>query len=78
MTAGAECFTDKEGFTEMMKRNLAVFASALMLAAAVSGCGKSVTLDGTETAATLDDTTNMTLGEFNLMLRYQEIGRAHV
>lgn len=55
-----------------MKRNLAVFASALMLAAAVSGCGKSVTLDGTETAATLDDTTNMTLGEFNLMLRYQE------
>ena len=55
-----------------MKRNLAVFASALMLAAAVSGCGKGVTLDGTETAATLDDTTNMTLGEFNLMLRYQE------
>ena len=55
-----------------MKKGIAVLASALMLAAAVSGCGKSEVLDGTQTAATLDDTTHMTLGEFNLLLRYQE------
>ena len=56
----------------MMKKGIAVLASVMMLASALSGCGKQAVLDGTETAATLDDTTNMTLGEFNLMLRYQE------
>ncbi|MEI3524775.1 MAG: hypothetical protein V8Q27_00555 [Eubacteriales bacterium] len=29
-------------------------------------------MDGTETAATLDDSVRKTLGEFNLMLRYQQ------
>ncbi len=61
----------KKGFTGMMRRKTALFAFVLILTAAVSGCGRSTVLDGTETAATLDDTTNMTLGEFNLMLRYQ-------
>lgn len=56
----------------MRRKGIAVLASALVLSAALSGCGKQAVLDGTETAATLDETTNMTLGEFNLMLRYQE------
>ena len=56
----------------MRRKGIAVLVSALMLAVSLTGCGKQEVLDGTETAATLDDTTNMTLGEFNLMLRYQE------
>lgn len=56
----------------MRKRGIAGLVFALVLASALSGCGKQEVLDGTETAAVLDDTVNMTLGEFNLMLRYQE------
>ena len=56
----------------MRRKGIAVLVSALMLAVSLTGCGKQEVLDGTETAATLDDTTSMTLGEFNLMLRYQE------
>ncbi len=56
----------------MRRKGIAVLVSALALAVSLTGCGKQEVLDGTETAATLDDTTNMTLGEFNLMLRYQE------
>lgn len=56
----------------MMRKGIAVLVSALVLSTAMSGCGKETVLDGTETAATLDDTVNMTLGEFNLMLRYQQ------
>lgn len=55
-----------------MRKGIAVLVSALVLSTAMSGCGKETVLDGTETAATLDDTVNMTLGEFNLMLRYQQ------
>ena len=56
----------------MRRKGIAVLVSALMLAVSLTGCGKQEVLDGTEAAATLDDTTSMTLGEFNLMLRYQE------
>ena len=63
----------KKGFTDMIRRKgIAVLASVMMLTAAMAGCGKEAVLDGTETAATLDDSVQATLGEFNLMLRYQQ------
>lgn len=43
-----------------------VFAMAFMMA----GCGSKV--NGAETIAVLDETTNIRLGEFSLMLRYQQ------
>lgn len=56
----------------MRSKKSAVLIPVLALTIALGGCGQEVVLDGTETAATLDGTTNMTLGEFNLLLRYQE------
>ena len=56
----------------MRSKKSAVLIPVLALSIALGGCGQEVVLDGTETAATLDGTTSMTLGEFNLMLRYQE------
>ena len=56
----------------MRSKKSAVLIPVLALTVALGGCGQEVVLDGTETAATLDGTTNMTLGEFNLLLRYQQ------
>ncbi len=56
-----------------MKKKLAIVLSLiLVLAFALAGCGKSAALDGAQTVAVLDETTNMQLGELNLMLRYEE------
>ena len=44
-----------------------VFAMAFVL----TGCSGSK-LNGSETIAVLDETTNIRLGEFSLMLRYQQ------
>lgn len=43
----------------------------LALALSLTGCAGG-NLNGAETIATLDGSTNITLGEFNLMLRYQQ------
>ena len=56
----------------MMKKTIAILASAAILAVSLAGCGKETVLDGSETAATLDETITVPLGEFNLMLRYQQ------
>ena len=43
-----------------------------MLAGSLTGCGKGNTLDGTQTVAVMDETTNVPLGEVSLLLRYQQ------
>lgn len=55
----------------MKKKAVLILSMILAAAFTLTGCSGS-TLDGTETAATLDDTTNMQLGELSLMLRYQQ------
>lgn len=55
-----------------MKKAMAVLVSGLTLAVGVAGCGNGNTVDGTKTVAVLDETTEVPLGEFNLMLRYQQ------
>ncbi len=64
--------TGRKGFTEMMKRGIALLAAGLMLTGSLAGCGKSDTLDGTQTVAVLDETTNVPLGEVSFLLRYQQ------
>ena len=56
----------------MMKKGIAVLAAGLMLTGALAGCGKSNTLDGTQTVAVMDETTNVPLGEVSFLLRYQQ------
>lgn len=55
-----------------MKKGIAVLAAGLMLAGTLTGCGKGNTLDGTQTVAVMDETTNVPLGEVSLLLRYQQ------
>ena len=55
-----------------MKKGIAVLAAGLMLAGSLTGCGKGNTLDGTQTVAVMDETTNVPLGEVSLLLRYQQ------
>lgn len=55
-----------------MKKGIAVLAAGLMLTCALAGCGKSDTLDGTQTVAVMDETTNVPLGEVSFLLRYQQ------
>ncbi len=55
-----------------MKKGIAVLAAGLMLTGALEGCGKSDTLDGTQTVAVMDETTNVPLGEVSFLLRYQQ------
>ena len=55
----------------MKKRTAWIMAMALALALSLTGCARG-NLNGAETIAVLDGSTNITLGEFNLMLRYQQ------
>lgn len=55
----------------MKKTGSGILALVLMLSVALTGCsGKQ--LNASETIAVLDETTNIRLGEFSLMLRYQQ------
>jgi len=54
----------------MKKKAAVMIAMVLVLSFVLAGCSGS-SLNGSETVATLDD-TNITLGEFNLLLRYQQ------
>ena len=56
----------------MMKKGIAVLAAGLMLAGSLTGCGKGNTLDGTQTVAVMDETTNVPLAEVSFLLRYQQ------
>lgn len=38
----------------------------------LTGCGKGNTLDGTQTVAVMDETTNVPLAEVSFLLRYQQ------
>lgn len=55
----------------MKKRGIGILSLILILSAALTGCsGKQ--LNASETIAVLDETTDIRLGEFSLMLRYQQ------
>lgn len=56
---------------KMKKKAIVLLSMVLILAFSLCGCSQSG-LNGSETIATLDGTTNIPLGEFNLMLRYQQ------
>lgn len=55
----------------MKKTGSGILALILMLSVALTGCSQKQ-LDGSQTIAVLDETTNIRLGEFSLMLRYQQ------
>lgn len=55
-----------------MKKGIAVLVAGLMLAGSLTGCGKGNALDGAQTVAVMDETTNVPLGEVSLLLRYQQ------
>ena len=55
----------------MKKKAILMLSMVLTAAFVLAGCSGNK-LDGTETVATLDDTTNMQLGELSLMLRYEQ------
>ncbi|MCI8558991.1 MAG: peptidyl-prolyl cis-trans isomerase [Lachnospiraceae bacterium] len=54
----------------MKKRIIRILSLVFVLAFVLTGC--SGKLDASETIAVLDETTNIRLGEFSLMLRYQQ------
>lgn len=56
----------------MKRKATAALALALAMSTVLGGCGTSADLDPNATIATLDDSTGVTLGEFNLYLRYQQ------
>lgn len=62
----------REGITEMKKKASMILAMVLTAACMLTGCANGSKLDGTQTAATLDDAVYMELGEVSLMLRYEE------
>ena len=55
----------------MKKRTSKIVSLLFALAFVLTGCTGS-SMDPSETVAVLDDTTNIRLGEFSLMLRYQQ------
>ncbi len=55
----------------MKKRTSRILSLVFALAFALTGCSGSG-LNGSETIAVLDEATNIRLGEFSLMLRYQQ------
>ena len=58
-------------FVMLFKKSAAV-ALVLVMALSLTGCSKTEVLDGTLTAATLDGTVEVPLGEISLMLRYDQ------
>lgn len=62
----------REGITEMKKKAILILSMILAVAFTLTGCSGAGALKGTEVVATLDDSTNMQLGEFSLMLRYEQ------
>ncbi len=57
-------------FMNRKNKVIALLSMIVVLALTLCGCAQS-SLDGSETIATMDE-TNIPLGEFNLMLRYQQ------
>lgn len=55
----------------MKKRVIGILSLALAMAFVMTGCSGSK-LNASETIAVLDESTNIRLGEFSLMLRYQQ------
>jgi len=62
----------QEGRKVMKKKVSFVLSIVLTAASVLTGCSRTEALDGTQVVAVLDETTNMQLGELNLMLRYEE------